>query len=94
MERCQQKQYMLAETEAVQGFVGCADVWCKEHAPNNAESAGYYPESDNPMHCAECERPLQCGLTDYGIDYVKNAIDTKDGCCRELWPELFAEYLE
>lgn len=91
--RCKQKYYMLAETEPVLGLVGCADVWCEEHAPRESESAGYYPESDTPMHCAECGRPLQCSLTDYGVDYVKKAIEGGDGCCRELWPVLLAEYL-
>ena len=92
---------MLADTESVQGFIGCADTWCEEHKPDNCEteSLGYYPESDSPLHCAECGRPLQCSLTDYGAAYVTEAIEnSKDiegggGCCRELWPILFADYL-
>lgn len=100
-EKCQQKQFMTANTEPVPGFVGCADVWCEEHAPDNSdtESAGYYPESDSPLHCAECGRPLQCSLTDYGVEYVKEAIanchflSTGCCCCRELWPVLFREVL-
>ena len=97
--KCQQKVYMLANTEPVPGFIGCADAWCEEHKPDNAESAGYYPESDSPMHCAECGRPLQCSLTDYGVDYVKEAIKNSEtiksggGCCRDLWPVLFADYM-
>lgn len=92
-EKCQQKQYMLAGTEPVPGFTNHADTWCEGHAGDNAESTGYYPESDSPMHCAECGRPLQCSLTDYGVDYVKEAIESGASCCRELWPVLFAEYL-
>lgn len=93
-EKCQQKQFMNANTEPVPGFVSCADIWCKEHAPINHyyESAGYYPESDSPLHCAECGRPLQCSLTDAGVAYTRDLIGT-DGCCRELWPVLFAEAL-
>ena len=92
---CQQKEFMDANTEAVPGFVGCADVWCEQHAPiNHYESAGYYPESDSPLHCAECGRPLQCSLTDTGVDYVKEIIADDGGCCRELWSILFAAYLE
>ena len=93
-EKCQQKVYMLANTESVPGFVGYADVWCEEHKPDNGdtESAGYYPESDTPMHCAECGQPLQCSLTDYGVNYVKETLESGEGCCREVWPVLFAEY--
>ena len=92
---CQQKEFMNADTEPVPGFVGHADVWCKEHAPidEDSESLGYYEESDSPLHCAECGRPLQCSLTDYGVDYVRETIETKEGCCRELWPVLFGDYL-
>lgn len=94
-EKCQQKYYMAAETEPVPGFVGCDDVWCKEHKPDNdeTESSGYYPKSDSPMHCAECGRPLQCSLTDYGVDSMREVIKARDGCCRELWPVLFRDYL-
>lgn len=92
-KKCQQKEFMVANTEAVPGFVGCADTWCKEHAPKNSESAGYYPESDTPMHCAKCGRPLQCSLTDYGVKYIKETIKSGEGCCLELWPVLFVEYL-
>jgi len=91
---CKQKYFMLADTEPVQGFVGCADTWCEDCAPDNADSYGYYPEVDIPMHCSGCGRPLQCSLTDYGVEYVKEAIAEADGCCRELWPTLFADYLE
>lgn len=95
-KKCQQKYYMVANTEPVPGFVGCADVWCKEHAPidHYYESTEYYPESDTPMHCVECGRPIQCRLTDYGVEYVRKTIQGQDGCCRELWPVLFREYLE
>lgn len=93
--KCQQKFYMLANTKPVLGFVGCADVWCKEHAPKNGdtESLSYYEESDSPLHCAECGRPLQCSLTDAGVAYTRDLIET-DGCCWELWPVLFAEALK
>lgn len=95
--KCQQKFYMLANTEPVPGFVDCADVWCREHVPDShmslSMSLGYYEESDTPMHCAECGRPIQCSLTDYGVDYVKKTIRSQDGCCWELWSVLFAEYL-
>jgi hypothetical protein len=50
-------------------------------------------EETYPIHCAECGRPLQCTLTDYGVDYVRETIAENSGCCRELWPELFAECL-
>ena len=91
--KCQQKYYMLAGTEPVPGFVNNADIWCEDHAGKSAVSADYYIESDTPMHCAECGRPLQCSLTDYGVDYIKKVIRGRDGCCRELWPTLFGDYL-
>ena len=94
-DKCQQKVFMLANTESVQGFVGCADIWCEKHKPDigEMESLGYFLESDTPMHCAECGRPLQCSLTDYGVDYVREAIEDGERCCRELWPILFEAYL-
>jgi len=92
-EKCKQKEYMRPDTEAVQGYVGSADLWCNEHKPKDAENMGYYPEMDSPAHCAECGRPLQCTLTDYGVEYVKEALQN-DGCCCELWATLFAAHLE
>ncbi len=93
--KCRQKFYMSANTEPVPCFVGEADVWCEDHAEfgEEDESLGYYPETDSPLHCSECGIPLQCSLTDYGVDYVKEHIKTGGGCCRELWPGLFTEYL-
>lgn len=96
VEKCKQKTFMLPNTEPVQGYVACADTWCKEHCPktDDAESMSYYPENDTPLHCAECGRPLQCSLTDFGVDYIKEHLEVHGfGCCRELWPVLFAESL-
>lgn len=91
---CKQKAYMLADTQPVKGFVAEADVWCEDCKQEGDESLQYYSESDTPLHCAECGVPIQCSLTDYGVDYVKTAVAAGDGCCQELWPELFRNYLE
>jgi len=100
LETCKQKQFMLANTKPVQGFVQNADVWCKEHTNPGLEDMvlcytiiPLHGESDTPCHCANCGRPLDCELTDDGVEYVKEQLADGCGCCAELWPVLFADYL-
>lgn len=33
-------------------------------------------ETDSPSHCAYCNRPIDCSLTDDGVKYVYEAIRT------------------
>ncbi len=98
-DTCKQKYFMLAETEAVEGFVDffACDYYCEDclDKQNSFESL-CNSKSDHPVHCAKCECPLICPLTSDGIEYVKECLDGSkhSRCCRELWPTLFAEYLE
>ncbi len=92
MKTCKQKAFMLAGTEPVEGYVGDGDIYCEDCKHDGDESLGYYEETDTPSHCAECGVPIQCSLTDYGVEYVKESIAEGAGCCRELWPTLFADY--
>ena len=92
---CQQKKFMNAGTESTDGYADyeLADWVCCNCLDNTHNS---YPmeneEVDSPAHCSICGCPLTCRLTDAGIEYVKEALDGK-GCCQELWPVLFADYL-
>ena len=50
-------------------------------------------ETDGPGHCASCGWPLHRSLTSDGVEYVKASLFDGGGCCQELWPALFADYL-
>lgn len=93
---CKQKVYMLADTQPVEGYYYDAGVYCKdclEGAPQD-KMESYSGESDYPIHCMECGIPIECQLTDDGVEYVREATsEGAAGCCRELWPELFRDYL-
>jgi len=95
-EDCQQKYFMVADTEPVDGYIDfdladyvCSDCLDKTHNHQPLFDA----ESDTPIHCSVCGVPLNCRLTADGVDYVKESIENDNGCCQELWPVLFADYL-
>lgn len=90
---CEQKQYMMANTEPVPGYVNfdLGDYVCETHRTDEYKDERLHnPESDMPLHCSICGRPLECELTQNGIDYVLE--NTHGGCCQELWLTLFADY--
>jgi hypothetical protein len=94
-EDCLQKQYMLAETEPVEGYIDftAAEYYCFDCLnPKHEVAWDDDSECDYPKHCANCGIPLNTRLTSEGIEYIKRNIN--NGCCRELWPELYKEYLE
>lgn len=99
-EECRQAQNMTVDTEAVHGFAEsekyvdcfCADC-LPEDAPEQSTSPLDYDEVDTPCHCSVCGIPLIHSLTNEGVKYVQAAIKTGDGCCRELWPVIWADYL-
>jgi hypothetical protein len=58
---------------------GDSDILC-EHCikPADLDAFDCYPtedqESDSPMHCTQCHRPLEHNLTDDGVQYVIEAV--------------------
>jgi len=97
---CLQAQNMTADTEPVQGFVETekyVDYFCSDclpdDCPEETTSAMNHEETDSPCHCSVCGIPLIHSLTSYGARYVRQAIAEGTGCCRELWPVVWADYL-
>ena len=91
---CNQAQFMNANTEPVEGYAYDADTYCQDCLPNGAVTTPLdNSETDSPAHCGGCGVPLHCQLTTDGVDYVKESIEDGAGCCQELWPVLFADYL-
>ncbi len=84
---------MLADTQPVEGFVFDADTYCDDCLEPGDPRDSAAGETDCPQHCSGCGVPLECELTEAGIEYVKEAIASGAGCCQELWPELFRDYL-
>lgn len=84
---CRQAQNMLADTSPVDGFVYEGEIFCKDCCPNYGTP--YKVVSDTPTHCARCGVPIIHELTEVGVEYVR---DNLDGCCRELWPTVWADY--
>jgi len=93
---CHQAQNMTANTPAVQGYAYDADMYCADCLDTDlpkATSLGTN-ECDIPSHCAACGVPLECDLLPEGIRYLKESIAEGAGCCQELWPRLFSDYLD
>ncbi len=97
---CHQAQNMTADSEPVHGWIETekyVDHFCVDCLPDD------YPEEttwsmdneevDTPCHCSVCGVPLIHLLTSEGIHYVRQAIAEGAGCCRELWPAVWADYL-
>lgn len=96
-EECKQKQYMSADTHPVDGYADfdladlvCEDCLSDKHNCQPMDNC----EVDSPAHCSICGVPLNCTLTVEGVEYVKESIKNDTGCCRELWPVLFSDYLD
>lgn len=102
---CKQAQNMTADTEPVKGLVDtkavdytCFDCLSKSEQDNLQEfeylSELPWDESmDCPAHCCKCGIPLSHCLTTEGAEYVKEELKDGGGCCRELWPVIWADYL-
>ena len=88
-QTCEQAQFMVASTKPVDAYMGDAEFVCQDCAGDGAQYIG--EESDVPEHCGICHRPLECSLTQDGVEYLKENMD--GGCCQELWPVLYAAYL-
>ena len=97
LDTCKQAPNMCANTPATEPYYlsDGASLYCEDCAPDGAYAVGSQ-ETDCPSHCDICGAPLLCTLTDEGVAYVREALSRPDGagCCRVLWPVLFAEYLD
>ena len=104
-KNCHQAQQMTADTEAVDGYVVSeladgtyvGDHFCSYCLPTRWEDDASpigNEEIDSPQHCCNCGVPLKHRLTLDGIEYVRESIKEAIGCTRELWPVIWADYLE
>ncbi len=100
MPTCNQAQHMHSHTEPVPGFVETeryVDYFCADCLPNDCPDETTSPldweETDSPCHCSVCGIPLIHSLTSDGVRYVREAIAERAGCCRELWPAVWADVL-
>jgi hypothetical protein len=96
LETCKQKVNMLADTQPVGGFIADiadCEIYCEDCLRPDDRREPYHGETDCPQHCTGCGVPIDCGLTQDGVEYIKEAIAGGAGCCQELWPELFRAYL-
>ena len=97
LKGCRQAQFMTDDTVSVEGVVSfdACDHFCLDCHPEGSDTASLNGEYlDSPAHCADCGCPLDHELTAEGVEYVKEAIADTAGCCRELWPVIWADYLE
>lgn len=98
---CNQAQHMTADTEPVSGFCETekyVDYFCSDCLPDDAPEETTFPidneETDSPCHCSVCGIPLIHSLTSEGIHSIRQTIaEGKLGCCRELWPVIWSDYL-
>ena len=85
---------MHSGTEPEDGYAYDSDTYCSDCLPDGADGLPLGAnETDSPSHCGDCGVPLHCQLTSDGVQYVRESIKDGNGCCQELWPELFADYL-
>ena len=97
---CNQAQNMNAYIEPVSGYVETekyVDYFCSDCLPDDCPDETTSPldwdETDSPCHCSVCGIPLVHSLTSDGVRYVRDAIAESAGCCRELWPAVWADVL-
>jgi len=95
---CRQAENMTADTVPVDGYildngsVVCGE--CKGCGDEKALPIASGEEFDCPQHCECCGVPLIHALTSDGVEYVREHLQDRDGCCRELWPAVWADYLD
>ena len=102
LDDCHQAQNLHADTEPVEGFADDGDVYCKDCLDDaNVAPHEFYEvfelykgESDSPTHCGGCGIPIIHDLTIDGVEYVREALKDGGGCCAELWPVVWASYLD
>jgi hypothetical protein len=95
-EDCNQKDSMVSGTEPENGFLVGQDYFCAYCLPDTTDEKPFttdYMETDTPIHCCNCGSPLHHNPTEDCIEYVREAIETGEGCCRVIWPEIYSVYL-
>lgn len=91
---CNQSQHMMEDTQPQTAYFMDASVLCKDCSNENGTEEPF-PWVDTPLHCGTCGTPLDCRLTEDGIEYVKESLAFDGGgCCRELWPTLFEDEIK
>ncbi len=93
---CKQAQNMVANTLPVEGWVCGGDVYCADCLQSGQDGFDEYPysgESDSPTHCTGCGVPIIHDLTAEGVEYLREALADGGGCCAEVWPTVWADYL-
>ncbi len=94
---CVQAQNMVKDTIVMCGFVDTekyVDHFCGNCLPDDADGIPIDNEEiDYPTHCCNCGVPLAHDMTSDGVKYLKKKIADNDGCCREIWPEIWRNYL-
>jgi len=102
LDDCHQAQNMHPDTEPVEGFVdGDGEIYCEGCLQiddlDGEDFLEYFEpiegESDVPEHCGGCGVPIIHELTIVGAEYVREALEEGNGCCDELWPVVWADYL-
>ena len=80
--------------EAIAATLPAPTEWEREHPDSNSYPVGYDSsegESDTPDHCGKCQLFLERNLTEDGIEYVRDYVDTLDGDTdiTLLWGEFY-----
>ncbi len=74
-----------------------AHYFCADCLPDDCPDETTFPldweETDSPCHCSNCGIPLEHSLTADGTRYVRESVAEGLGCCRELWPTVWADVL-
>jgi hypothetical protein len=102
LDNCHQAQNMHPNTKPVLGYVDDCEVYCKDCLDvtdlDGEDFLEYFEpyegESDSPTHCGGCRVPIIHDLTIAGVEYVREALSEGGGCCDELWPIVWADYLD
>ena len=92
LANCRQAQNMMADTPPVEGWVYDGEVYCTDCLGRVIKGTPYEGASDCPTHCGGCGVPIIHELTAEGVEYVREHLDGDGGCCREVWPTVWADY--
>ena len=80
--------------EAIAATLPDPDAWEREHPDSNSYPVAYDSsegEADSPEHCGKCSLFLERNLTEDGVRYVQDYVDTLcgDTDITLLWGEFY-----